>query len=84
MRLDKYLKVTGLIPRRTVANEACDAGRVRVDGALAKAAHEVRVGERIEFDLGRGSVRVEVVDVPSGQVSKERRVSLYRPLADGS
>lgn len=78
MRLDKWLKLTGLIPRRTIANEACDAGRVEVDGKSAKAALEIKVGQTIRFDLGRGEVRVEVLEVPVGNVSKERRATLYR------
>ena len=82
MRLDKYLKVSGLIPRRTVANEACDAGRVRVNGKSAKAADEVRVGQVVAFDLGRGRVEVEVLEVPQGNVSRERRSATYRHIGD--
>lgn len=78
MRLDKYLKVAGLIPRRTVANEACDAGKVRVNGQVAKASQEVAVGDTVAFDLGRGAVAVEIVEVPAGNVSKARQASLYR------
>ncbi len=84
MRLDKYLKVSGLIPRRTVAKEACDAGRVRVDGKAAKAADEVRVGLRLEFDLGRGRTAVEILQVPAGQVSRSDRTQLYRILREES
>ena len=53
MRLDKFLKVSRIIKRRTVANEACDAGRVLVDGQSAKAAKEIRVGHKIEIQLGQ-------------------------------
>jgi len=84
MRLDKYLKVAGRIPRRTVAKEACDAGRVRVDGKAAKAADEVRVGLRLEFDLGRGRTAVEILQVPAGQVSRSDRTQLYRILREES
>ena len=80
MRLDKYLKVSGLIPRRTVAKEACDAGRVRLDGRAAKAADEVHVGQRVEFDLGRGRTAVEILQVPAGQVSRTERSQTYRML----
>ena len=61
MRLDKYLKVSRLIKRRTVANEACDAGRVFINDKVAKAGAEVKVGDVIEIRFGAGSVRVRVV-----------------------
>ncbi|MEY8517007.1 RNA-binding S4 domain-containing protein [Lachnospiraceae bacterium 29-84] len=61
MRLDKYLKVTRLIKRRTVANEACDAGRVSVNGKVAKASLDVKVGDVIEIGFGTKNVRVEVL-----------------------
>jgi ribosomal 50S subunit-recycling heat shock protein len=80
MRLDKYLKVSGLIARRTVANEACDAGKVRLNGAVAKASSEVEVGDVLAFDLGRGAHRAEIVEVPKGNVSRERQLGLYRML----
>ena len=80
MRLDKYLKISGLIPRRTVANEACDAGKVSLNGARAKAASEVAAGDVVAFDLGRGARRVEIVEVPTGNVSRERQLGLYRML----
>ena len=63
MRLDKYLKVSRLIKRRTVANEACDAGRVSVNGRPAKASVEVKVGDIIEIGFGNKLVKVEVLDV---------------------
>jgi ribosomal 50S subunit-recycling heat shock protein len=80
MRLDKYLKVSGLIPRRTLANEACDAGRVRLNGAVAKASNEVAVGDIVTFDLGRGTKRAQVLEVPTGNVSRPRQLQLYRTL----
>lgn len=80
MRLDKWLKVTGLIPRRTVANEACDAGRVRRNGRVAQASDNVVPGDTIEFDLGRAHARVEVLDVPAGGLPKARQGEAYRRL----
>ena len=63
MRLDKYLKVSRLIKRRTVANEACDNGRISVNGRVVKASYEVKVGDRIEIARGTRTVTVEVVQV---------------------
>ena len=63
MRLDKYLKVSRLIKRRTVANEACDAGRVLINNKVAKASTEVKVGDVIEIGFGTKSVKVEVLDI---------------------
>ena len=63
MRLDKYLKVSRLIKRRTVANEACDGGRVSVNGKVAKASQDVKPGDLIELAFGERRVRVEVVSV---------------------
>ena len=63
MRLDKYLKVSRLIKRRTVANEACDAGRVMINGKTAKAGAEVKAGDVIEIGFGTRNVKVEVLDV---------------------
>lgn len=63
MRLDKYLKVSRLIKRRTVANEACDAGRVMVNGKPAKASTTVKVGDEIEILFGQKSVKVRVLAI---------------------
>lgn len=63
MRLDKYLKVSRLIKRRTVANEACDGGRVSVNERVVKASYEVKVGDIIEIQFGNRAVRVQVTDV---------------------
>ena len=71
MRLDKYLKVSRLIKRRTVANEACDAGRVMINGKTAKAGTDVKVGDMIEIGFGTRNVKVEVLDV------QERAVPLF-------
>ena len=79
MRLDKFLKVSRLIKRRTVANEACDAGRVMVNEKPAKASVNVKKGDMIEIQFGTKSVRVEVLD---GQetVKKDAAAELYRYL----
>ena len=63
MRLDKFLKVSRLIKRRTVANEACDAGRVTVNGQVAKASVKVKPGDIIEIQFGTRNVKVEVLDI---------------------
>ena len=63
MRLDKYLKVSRLIKRRTIANEACDAGRVSVNGKQARASYDVKVGDVIEMTLGARMVKVKVEKV---------------------
>ena len=63
MRLDKYLKVSRLIKRRTVANEACDNGRVSINGKVAKAGAEIKVGDKIEIALGTRVLAVEVLQV---------------------
>lgn len=61
MRLDKYLKVSRIIKRRTVANEACDAGRVLVNGKAARASYEVKMGDSIEINMGAKPVKLEVI-----------------------
>lgn len=79
MRLDKYLKVSRLIKRRTVANEACDAGRVLVNEKVARASYEVKPGDRLEIQLGTKPLLVEVVSV-SEYATKENAPLLYRVL----
>ena len=79
MRLDKFLKVSRLIKRRTVANEACDAGRVLVNDKPAKASLSVKEGDVIETQFGTRSVKVEVLDVQE-TVKKEEAKELYRYL----
>ena len=79
MRLDKYLKVSRLIKRRTVANEACDAGRVLVNGKVAKASVNIKVGDIIEIQFGEKTVKVEVLDVQE-TMKKEVAAELYRYL----
>ena len=63
MRLDKYLKVSRLIKRRTVAKEACDAGRVSVNDKVARASQEIKEGDIIEIGFGNRTVRAEVLDI---------------------
>ena len=77
MRLDKYLKVSRIIKRRTVANEACDAGRVLVNDKPAKASVQVKTGDTIEIQFGSRNVKVEVLDVKE-TVKKEEVENLYR------
>lgn len=79
MRLDKFLKVSRLIKRRTVANEACDAGRVLVNGAVAKAPAKVKAGDIIEIQFGTKSVKAEVLDIRD-TTKKEEAKDLFRYL----
>ena len=79
MRLDKFLKVSRLIKRRTVANEACDAGRVLVNGAVAKASLKVKTGDVIEIQFGTQVVKVEVLDIRD-TTKKEEAKDLFRYL----
>ncbi len=79
MRLDKYLKVSRLIKRRTVANEACDAGRVSVNGTPAKASAEVKAGDIITIGFGNKEVKVEVLSVQE-TIRKEEAKELFRYL----
>lgn len=77
MRLDKYLKVSRLIKRRTVANEACDAGRVAVNGKVARASLDVKINDIIEISFGARNVKVQVTDI-SETVRKDDAALLYR------
>ena len=79
MRLDKFLKISRLIKRRTVANEACDAGRVSVNGVAAKASVKVKVNDVIEIQFGMKTVKVEVLDIQD-TTKKEEAKELYRYL----
>ncbi len=79
MRLDKFLKVSRLIKRRTVANEACDAGRVLVNGRPAKASLNVKTGDVIEIQFGTNRVKAEVLDVQE-TVKKDDAKELFRYL----
>ena len=79
MRLDKYLKVSRLIKRRTVANEACDAGKVVVNGKQARASCDVKEGDMIEITLGARVVKVKVTAVKE-VVRKEEASTMYEPV----
>ena len=79
MRLDKYLKVSRLIKRRTVANEACDAGRVLINDRPAKGSAQEKEGDVLEIQFGSKAVRVEVLNVQE-TVKKEEAQELYRYL----
>ena len=76
MRLDKYLKVSRIIKRRTVANEACDAGRVMVNGKVAKASVDVKVDDIIEIAFGQKSVKVRVLEI-ADTTKKEEAKDLF-------
>ena len=79
MRLDKFLKVSRLIKRRTVANEACDNGRISVNGRVVKASYEVKVGDRLEITMGARTVAVEVVQV-ADNVRKDDAAAMYKEI----
>mgnify|MGYP002513973588 CR=1 FL=1 len=79
MRLDKYLKVSRLIKRRTVANEVCDAGKVSVNSKVVRASYDVKVGDVIEIDFGARNIKVQVVSVAE-TVRKEDASSMYTAI----
>ena len=79
MRLDKYLKVSRIIKRRTVANDACDAARVSVNGRPAKASYDVKVGDILEIPFGARTLKVEVLRVADND-RKDDAVGLYREV----
>ena len=79
MRLDKYLKVSRLIKRRTLANEACDSERVKLNGKTAKAGAEVKPGDTIEIRFGANTTKVEIVSV-SEHAGKDAAGELYRMI----
>lgn len=79
MRLDKYLKVSRIIKRRTVANEACDAGRVIVNGKPARASYDVKVGDIIEMSLGARLIKIRVLEV-SEYATKENADRLFESV----
>lgn len=81
MRLDKYLKISRLIKRRTVANEACDAGRVLVNGKAARASYDVKEGDVLEIALGERVLKARVLSV-SEYAKKDEAAGLYQILEE--
>ena len=82
MRLDKYLKVSRLIKRRTVANEACDSERIEVNGKRAKASYDVKIGDLISVAFGNRSVTVRVLDIRE-TTKKTESVGMYEVVSEG-
>lgn len=81
MRLDKYLKITRIIKRRTVANDACDTDRISVNGRVVKASYQVKVGDEIEVSFGQRSLKVRVKDVREF-ANKDAASELYEVIDD--
>ena len=79
MRIDKYLKLSRIIKRRTIAQEACDAGRVMINNKVAKASTDVKIGDVIEIRFGEHTTKYEVVEIKE-HVKKEETSDLYRIL----
>ena len=79
MRLDKYMKVSRLIKRRTVANEACDNGRISVNGRVVKASYDVKVGDKLEITMGPRTIAVEVL-VVADNVRKDDACAMYKEI----
>lgn len=79
MRLDKYLKVSRLIKRRTVANDACDAERITANGRPAKASYDVKVGDILEIRFGQKTLKIEVLAVAEA-VRKDDAAAMYREI----
>lgn len=80
MRLDKYLKVSRLIKRRTVANEACDAEKIIVNGKVARASYDVKIGDVIEINMGQRALKISVEKVTE-YVTKETAAELYKVIS---
>ena len=79
IRVDKFLKVSRIIKRRTIANEACDAGRVMINGKVVKAGAEVKIGDVIEIQFGNNTTKIEVLDLKES-TKKEDAVNMYKSL----
>ena len=79
MRVDKFLKVSRIIKRRTIANEACDAGRVSINGKVVKAGAEVKIGDIIEIQFGNNTTKVEVLDLKES-TKKEDAAGMYKSV----
>ncbi len=78
MRVDKFLKISRLIKRRTVANDACDKGKVSVNGKTVKASYEIKTGDILEITLGEKTIKVEVLNPDNKFVTKDEAPLLYR------
>lgn len=79
MRIDKYLKISRIIKRRTVAQEACDSGRVMINDKVAKSSTDVKIGDIIEIRFGTNTARYEVLEIKE-HVKKEETDNMYRQL----
>ena len=79
MRVDKFLKVSRIIKRRTIANEACDAGRVLVNGKTARASYDVKIGDIIEIQLGTKPIKAEIISI-NEYAKKEEASDMYKIL----
>ena len=79
MRIDKFLKNARIIKRRTVAKEACDQGRISINGKPAKAGSEVMVGDKVEINFGNSTVNIEILEILE-HIPKERAPDLYKQL----
>lgn len=77
MRLDKYLKISRLIKRRTIANSACDAGKIIVNGRAARASYDVKIGDKLEINLGNRIFKVEVINI-NEYAKKDEASSMYK------
>ncbi len=82
MRLDKWLKLSRVIKRRTVANEICDQGRVTINDRAAKASTEVKPGDRLEIQFGNKTLKLEILVVPTGPVAAKAASELYALKGD--
>ena len=81
MRIDKYLKITGIIPSRTYSKLACDRGYVKVNGRQAKASHNIKEGDEIEIDLPDRYIKVRVIEIPQKKnIKKSERENFYELL----
>jgi ribosomal 50S subunit-recycling heat shock protein len=81
MRLDKFLKVSRIIKRRTVANDACDAGRVLVNGKAARASYDVKTDDILELQLGSRSVKAQILEV-NEYATRDNATDMYKILSD--
>ena len=79
MRIDKYLKTARLIKRRTIAKEACEQGKVSINGKIAKAGDDVKIGDHIHIAFGSGAIDIEVLDIKN-HVSKDGASELYKNI----